>query len=204
MERMTGIDPMFIYSDTPETPMEIAYVCVFDPSTAEGGYTFERVRDHLEERIPEMTPFRRRLMPVPLGLDHPRWVDDPEFELSNHLHRVALPAPGGEAEFAQMVAAVMGRPLLSGQPPWEMYVIEGLAGGMVGLIAKVHHAVIDGVAGAQLFAQLLDLSPQGRAVTETCRPWVPPQLPTQVRLFGDALPNVFTSPVRAMRAAPGS
>ena len=77
MERMTGIDPMFIYSDTPETPMEIAYVCVFDPSTAEGGYTFERVRDHLEERIPEMTPFRRRLMPVPLGLDHPRWAARP-------------------------------------------------------------------------------------------------------------------------------
>jgi len=159
MERMTGIDPMFIYSDTPETPMEVAYACVFDPSTTQDGYSFERVRALLEERIPEMAPFRRRLMPVPLGLDHPRWVDDPDFDIVNHLHRVALPAPGGEAEFAQMVSAVMGRPLIAGQPPWEMHVIEELAGGMVGLIAKVHHAVIDGVAGAQLFAQLLDLTP---------------------------------------------
>jgi WS/DGAT/MGAT family acyltransferase len=201
MERMTGIDPMFIYSDTPETPMEVAYACVFESSSSEGEYSFERVRTLLEERIPAMEPFRRRLMTVPLGLDHPRWVDDPDFDLANHLHRCALPAPGGEAEFSQMVAAVMGRPLMPGQPPWEMHVIEGLAGGMVGLIAKVHHAVIDGVAGAQLFAQLLDLSPEGRAVTETCRPWVPPQLPTQARLMGDALSDVFTSPLRAIRAA---
>jgi len=201
MERMTGIDPMFIYSDTPETPMEVAYACVFDPSTTEDGYSFERVRALLEERIPEMAPFRRRLMPVPLGLDHPRWVDDPDFDIVNHLHRVALPAPGGEAEFAQMVSAVMGRPLIAGQPPWEMHVIEELAGGMVGLIAKVHHAVIDGVAGAQLFAQLLDLTPEGRAVGETCRPWIPSRLPTQARLVSDALPDVFTSPVRVLRAA---
>ena len=149
MQRMTGIDPMFIYSDTPETPMEIAYACVFDPATAAGGYTFERVTGRARGRGSRpCTPFRRRLMPVPLGLDHPRWVDDPDFDLDNHLHRVALPAPGGDAEFRGMVAEVMGRPLTPEQPPWEMHVVEGLAGGMVGLIAKVHHSVIDGVAGA--------------------------------------------------------
>jgi WS/DGAT/MGAT family acyltransferase len=201
MERMSGIDPMFIYSDTPETPMEVAYACVFDPSTSPHGYSFERVRTLLEERIPTMPPLRRRLVTVPLGLDHPRWVDDPDFDLANHLHRAALPAPGGEAEFAQMASSVMGRPLLPEQPPWEMHVVEGLAGDMIGLIAKMHHSVIDGVAGAQLLAQLLDLSPEGRAVTETYRPWLPPQLPTQVRLVGDAIPNLFTSPVRVVRAA---
>ena len=95
MQRMTGIDPMFIYSDTPDTPMEVAYACVFDPSTAEEGYSFERVCDVLNERLPNLAPFRRRLMTVPLGLDHPRWVDDPDFDLGNHLFRVALPAPGG-------------------------------------------------------------------------------------------------------------
>jgi diacylglycerol O-acyltransferase / wax synthase len=201
MERMTGIDPMFIYSDTPETPMEIAYACIFDPATAEGGYTFERVVDRLEERIPSLPPFRRRLMPVPLGLDHPRWVDDPDFDLANHLHRTALPAPGGEAEFAGLVAQVMGRPLTPGQPPWEMHVIEGLAGGKVGLVAKVHHAVVDGVAGAQMLAQLLDLTPQGRAVTEPCPPWLPADLPSQAELMTDALPSFVQSPVRVLRAA---
>jgi diacylglycerol O-acyltransferase len=201
MQRMTGIDPMFIYSDTPETPMEIAYACVFDPSSAPDGYSFARVEALLDERIPTLPPFRRRLMPVPFGLDNPRWVDDPDFDLANHLYRTALPAPGGENEFNAKVAEVMGRPLIPAQPPWEMHVIEGLAGGRVGLIAKVHHSVIDGVAGAQLLAQLLDLSPEGRAVTETCLPWLPPNLPSHARLFSDALPSVVRAPLRAVRAA---
>jgi WS/DGAT/MGAT family acyltransferase len=201
MQRMTGIDPMFIYSDTPETPMEIAYACVFDPAALDGGYSFERVRSVLETRIPTLQPFRRRLMPVPLGLDHPRWVDDPEFDLANHLHRVALPAPGGDAEFRATVAEVMGRPLTPEQPPWEMHVIEGMADGMVGLIAKVHHAVVDGVAGAEMLAKLLDLTPEGSAVTEPYLPWVPPRLPSPTRLMTDALPSFIRSPIRGLRAA---
>ena len=201
MERMSGIDPMFVYSDTRHTPMEIAYACVFDPASAPGGYTFEKVVGVLESRMPKLTPFRRRLVPIPLGLDNPRWVDDPDFDLSNHLHRVAAPAPGGTDELCEMVAAVMGRPLLPEQPPWEMHVVEGLAGGMVGLIAKVHHSVIDGVAGVQLLAQLLDLTPEGSAVTNPCPPWVPAELPSQRELVADALPSVFRGPVRTMRAA---
>ncbi len=201
MQRMTGIDPMFIYSDTPETPMEIAYACVFDPAALDGSYSFERVRSVLETRIPSLQPFRRRLMPVPLGLDHPRWVDDPEFDLANHLHRVALPAPGGDAEFRATVADVMGRPLTPEQPPWEMHVVEGMADGMVGLIAKVHHAVIDGVAGAEMLAKLLDLTPEGSAVTEPSPPWVPPRLPSPTRLMSDALPSFIRSPIRGLRAA---
>jgi diacylglycerol O-acyltransferase len=201
MERMNGIDPMFVYSDTRHTPMEIAYACVFDPSSVDGGYSFERVVGVLESRMPTLTPFRRRLMPVPLGIDNPRWVDDPDFDLSNHLHRVAAPAPGGLDEFSEMVAAVMGRSLLPEQPPWEMHIVEGLAGGMVGLIAKVHHSVIDGVAGAQLLAQLLDLTPEGSAVTNPCPPWLPGGLPSQRELVADALPTVFRGPMRTMRAA---
>ncbi len=200
MQRMTGIDPMFIYSDTPETPMEIAYACVFDPAATEGGYEFERVADVLRTRIPTLDPFRRRLMPVPLGLDHPRWVDDPDFDLANHLHRVALPAPGGEAEFSAAVAEVMGRPLTPEQPPWEMHLVEGMAQGRVGLIAKVHHSVVDGVAGAEMLAKLLDLTPEGSAVTEPYLPWVPPRLPSGARLVTDALPSFLRSPIRGLRA----
>jgi diacylglycerol O-acyltransferase len=200
MQRMNGIDPMFIYSETPETPMEVAYACIFDPATAPGGYSFDAVRALLAERVPTLPPFRRRLMAVPFGLDHPRWVDDPEFNLDNHLHRAAAPDPGGEVELTQMVAAIMSRPLMKYQPPWEMHVIEGLSGGRVGLVAKIHHAVIDGVAGAQLMAQLLDLSAEGRTITEFCPPWLPPALPSSAQLVADALPNLITSPIRAWRA----
>ena len=194
MQRMTGIDPMFIYSDTPETPMEIAYACLFDPSALPGGYSFERVAAVLQTRIPTLLPFRRRLMPVPLGLDHPRWVDDPHFDLANHLRRVALPTPGGDAEFRAKVAEVMSRPLTPEQPPWEMHVVEGMADGMVGLIAKVHHSVIDGVAGAEMLAKLLDLTPEGSAVTEPCPPWMPARLPSRAELMTDALPTFIAEP----------
>jgi len=201
MQRMSGIDPMFVYSETPATPMEVAYACVFDPSTAPRTYSFAGVREVLAERVPTLVPFRRRLMPVPLGLDHPRWVDDPEFDLDNHLHRVALPAPGGEAELLALVARVMGRPLQPAQPPWEMHIIEGLEGNRVGLIAKMHHAVIDGVSGVQLMAQLLDLSADGRPLTDiTPAPWAAPALPSTARLVTDAIPNLLTSPIRAVRA----
>jgi diacylglycerol O-acyltransferase / wax synthase len=200
MERMSGIDPMFVYSETPVTPMEVAYACVFDPATAPGGYSFEEVRNVLAQRVPNLTPFRRRLLPVPFGLDHPRWVDDPDFDLDNHLHRVALPTPGGDAELRAMVASVMGRSLDPHQPPWEMHVVEGLEGGKVGLIAKIHHSVIDGVAGVQLLAQLLDLSEEGRPPI-ACPPWLPGALPSSAQLVASALPNLFTSPMRALQAA---
>jgi diacylglycerol O-acyltransferase len=200
MQRMSGIDPMFVYSQTPEAPMEVAYACVFDPATAPGGYSFEAVRQVLSVRVPTMVPFRRRLIEVPMGLDHPRWVDDPEFDLDNHLHRVALPAPGGPGELTDLVATVMGRPLAIDQPPWEMHVVEGLADGRVGLIAKVHHAVIDGVAGAQLLAQLLDLVPEGRPASDFITPEPAGKLPSRAQLVSHALPSVVTGPIRSFRA----
>jgi diacylglycerol O-acyltransferase len=201
MQRMTGIDPMFVYSETPETPMEVAYACVFDPTTAPTGYSFEAVRARLAERVPELVPFRRRLLDVPFGLDHPRWVDDPEFDLDNHLSRVAVPSPGDEMEFSRVVAHIMSRPLAPDQPPWEMHVAEGLADGKVGLIAKMHHSVIDGVAAAQLLAQLLDISPDGREVSAEDAAWRPPELPSKVQMVADVVRSVWESPFRTVRAA---
>jgi WS/DGAT/MGAT family acyltransferase len=171
----------------------------------------------LADRVPTLLPLRRRLMAVPFGLDHPRWVDDPAFDLDNHLHRVALPAPGCEVELRAKAAEVMGRPLDLRQPPWEMHVIEGLADGRVGLIAKVHHSVIDGVAGVQLMAQLLDFAPEGRPADATdpahatdpadatdpahASPrWRPPSLPSSLQLVSDAIPSLVTSPIRALGA----
>jgi diacylglycerol O-acyltransferase / wax synthase len=212
MQRMSGIDPMFVYADTQDAPMEIAYACVLDPASVPGGYCFERVQDLLAARIPTLPALRRRLLPVPFGLDVPRLVDDPQFELSDHLHRSALPSPGGLEEFARKVSDVMSHPLQLDQPPWEMHVIEQLADARIGLIAKIHHAIVDGVAGAELMAQLLDVTPEGPAEdsvrgssegpapAETASTWLPAGLPSGARLVSDALPKLVTSPVRAWRA----
>jgi WS/DGAT/MGAT family acyltransferase len=197
---MTGIDPMFIFSETPVTPMEVAYACVFDPSTAPGGYAFDHLQDRVAERLPSLAPFRRRLMSVPMGLDNPRWVDDPDFELANHLRRGGFPAQGGEVRLSDLAAEVMGRPLDPGQPPWEMHVIEGLPNGRIGVIAKVHHSLIDGVSGTQMLAQLLDVSPDGPAANLECAPWHPPAPPSPMQLLTDALPSFLTTPLRAARA----
>jgi diacylglycerol O-acyltransferase len=201
MSRMSGIDPMFIYAGTRASQLEVAYTCTFDATTAPGGYSFDGVRALLAERLPGIGPFRRRLVEVPFGLDHPRWEDDPDFDLDNHLHRSALPSPGGAKELREMAAEVMSRPLDPEQPPWEMEIIEGLEGGKVGLIAKLHHAVIDGVSGAQLLAQLLDTTPEVAEASEVPHSWQPPALPTGIRLISDALPELLTSPLRAIRAA---
>ena len=154
----------------------------------------------LEDRIPTLPPLRRRLMPVPLGLDHPRWVDDPDFDLGDHLHRTALPAPAGEEEWRAKVAQVMGRPLTPGLPPWEMHLVEDMAGGRVGLIAKVHHAVIDGVAGATMLARLLDLTPGGWEVTHP----VPALAPTAIAVPGLAAGRRAADTSSTARCGPGA
>jgi WS/DGAT/MGAT family acyltransferase len=135
---------------------------------------------------------------VPLGLHHPVWADDPEFELDDHLRRVSLPAPGGSRELDDLVADVMSRPLELDRPLWEMVVAEGLAGGRMAVIAKLHHSILDGVSGASLLAAFLDLGPRGRPIEIPAGPWEPPPLPTQGALLKYALGSLVHQPELAV------
>ena len=99
---------------------------------------------------------------MPFGLHHPVWVDDPDFELDDHLSRASLPSPGGKAELDAFVASVMTRQLDPDRPLWEMHVVEGLEDERTALIAKVHHAILDGVSGASVLAAFLDFNPRSR------------------------------------------
>lgn len=110
---------------------------ILDPSDAPG-FDFEHLRDHLDRRLPYLPSFRRRIQEVPLGLDRPVWVDDPVFKLDYHIHRAALPAPGGEKELADVVGEILARQLNRNQPLWESWFVEGLEGGRVAFIAKTH------------------------------------------------------------------
>ncbi len=201
MRRLGGLDPMFFYLETPTTHMQSAYVCIFDPSTAPEDYSFATVRALLEQRLHLLPPFRRRLVEVPLGLDHPRWVEDPDFNLDHHLHPAIIASPGGEFELAEFTAAVLSQPLDRSRPPWEMYVIEGLQGGLVASLTKVHHAAIDGVSGEELIVNLLDLTPEPVAVDPPDPPWEPEGLPSDLKLVGDALVQLCRRPAVTTRAA---
>ena len=101
---------------------------------------------------------RRKLLNVPLGLDQPYWVDDPDFDIEYHIREIALPRPGSEAQLTEQVARLHARPLDRSRPLWEIYLITGLAKRRAAVYTKIHHSAIDGVSGAELLTVLLDLS----------------------------------------------
>lgn len=160
MQRLSGLDASFLYLETSSQPMHVCSIVELDTSTVPGGYTFERLRDALGLRIKAIPAFREKLANSPLNLDHPVWVDDERFDIDRHLHRIAVPAPGGRAELSEICGHIAERPLDRGRPLWEMWVIEGVAGtdchrdGRLAVMTKVHHAGVDGVTGANLMSQL--------------------------------------------------
>ncbi len=159
MERLSGLDASFFYVETPSCHMHVVGALVLDPSTAPNGYTFDRVMEGFEARLHLIPTFRKRVHMVPLGLDHPVWEDDPDFQLREHFHHLACPAPGTRRELAALVSDIASHPLDRRKPLWEVWVIEGLEGGRVAVVTKVHHSIMDGVAGASVMAHLLDLAP---------------------------------------------
>jgi diacylglycerol O-acyltransferase / wax synthase len=159
MQRLTGLDASFLYLETSSQPMHVCSIVELDTSTMPGGYTFDRLRDALSLRIKAMPEFREKLANSPLNLDHPVWVDDDNFDVDRHLHRIGLPPPGGRAELSEICGHIASLPLDRRRPLWEMWVIEGVAGtdhrdGRIGVMTKVHHASVDGVTGANLMSQL--------------------------------------------------
>lgn len=159
MARLTGLDGAFLALESPTTHLHVMGTMVFDPSDIDRALTFRRIRSLVGERVPLVPPFRMRMVEVPFGLQHPTLVEDPDFDLDYHVRRTGVPAPGGPVELADLVADLAARPLDRARPLWEFHVVEGLAEGRVGIVAKVHHAIIDGVSGAQVLAAFFDLSP---------------------------------------------
>src|SRR5215217_5951963 len=146
-------------------------LAILDASTAPRGEVgCDELRTLLRERLPLLPPFRWRLAPVPLGLDYPYWIDDEAFDLDYHVRELALPKAGSDRQLAEQVARIMSRPLDRKRPLWELYVIDGLKSGHTAVLTKIHHAVIDGMSGAEIMGLLLDLSAEGRDPSELPEP----------------------------------
>lgn len=198
MQRLSGLDAMFFYLETPSAHMHVAGVYELDPGDEAIG--FEKVRAMVAERLPLAAAFRRRLVEVPFKLTHPLWVEDPDFDLDYHVRRAALPSPGGRGELEEFVAQVVGLPLDRRRPLWEMYIVEGLAGGRIAVVTKMHHAAIDGISGAEIAATWLDLEarPPERLIAD---PWRPEPIPNDVELLAFAMATLVGHPLRAARSA---
>lgn len=204
MERLSGLDAGLLYSESSTVPLQVCSISELDTSTVPGGYSFEKFRDDLAKRIPAIPVFRTKLADSQFNADHPVWVEDKTFDLSRHLNRIALPAPGGREELAAVCSHIASVPLDRSKPLWEMWVIEGISGadphdgGPLAVMLKVHHAAVDGVAAADLLEKLLDTEPDAA-------PPDPIDAPAQVpawAIAADGLWRLVTRPWQLTRVVP--
>jgi WS/DGAT/MGAT family acyltransferase len=200
MERLAPGDAAFLYMETPSSHMHVTGVIIVDPSTMHGGYAFETIRDMLASRLHLLPPYRRRLLEVPFHIDSPIWIEDPDFDIENHVHRVTIPPPGTRRELAEVIGDVAGRPLDRSKPLWETFVVEGADDGTIALVCKVHHCAIDGVTGADLMSQLFDLEPDAPDPAPPEEEWVPDRIPSDIELAAEAVVSRATDPWRAFRS----
>lgn len=163
--RLTGLDATFLYVETDAMPMHVAMCAVLDPSTIPGGYSFEKMRAHIAERVPLVKELRRTVVDVPFRLDHPVWVDDPTFDIEHHVHRAVLAAPGDEQQLAAFVAELAERRLDRSRPLWEFWIVEGLEGDRLAFAGKIHHCALDGGAAADLMPAFFGIEPDPQPVT---------------------------------------
>ncbi len=200
MEQLSAMDASFFYVESPAVPQHVLGVMVLDAAGSGGKYSYERFRRGLDERVHLMPAFQRRPVQAPLNLDHPYWVHDHDLVLDDHLHRATLPAPGDLRALGRFVGEVGSTLLPRDRPLWELWIVDGLEGGRVAMVSKMHHSTIYGSAGADMMAHLLDLDPDGREVEKA--PVIPDEpLPSSVELLRLAAVNGVRRPVRTVRGA---
>jgi WS/DGAT/MGAT family acyltransferase len=181
-QRLGAQDASFLLFEHRATPMHVAAVALFEAAplrTADGGVDAARLAKHVEGRLHDLPRYRQRLATHPLT-GEPLWVDDGGFDLAYHLRHVALPRPGSVTALQELTGRLLSQPLDRSRPLWEMWIVEGVEGDRFALISKVHHCMVDGVAGSNLLTLLFSSRPD-----EGIRPapaWQPRSPPGALRL----------------------
>ena len=196
MKQLSGLDASFLYMETPNTYGHVSGLAIYE--RPDGDFDpFQAAYDRFDALIGRLEPMRRRLVEVPFKLDHPYWIDDPDFDLNYHVRHIGLAPPGGADQLADQVARIVGRRMDRSRPLWEAYVIEGLADGRWAMLTKTHHATIDGASGVLLLGMLTDPSP------DTPMPdhvdWVGEAVPSDRILLERTMRNLAMNPVKGMR-----
>ncbi len=198
MQQLSGLDASFLAMETPNTTGHVGGLSVLDPSDAPAPLNLARLTEVMAERLPLVPVLRRKLLEVPLGLDQPYWIDDPDFDIEYHVREIALPRPGSDAQLNEQVSRLHARPLDRSKPLWELYLITGLAKKRAAVYTKIHHAALDGASGVELLTVLFDLSPAGRDLppAEPFRAAAAPPLPA---LAAKAAARLAWRPVQTAR-----
>jgi diacylglycerol O-acyltransferase / wax synthase len=181
MDRLTSFDTSFLANERSNGHMAIGalLMCEGSPPGEEDFLT------HIRSRVHHLPRLRQRLLYPPLGLGTPFWVDHPEFDIHRHLRRVALPAPGTEAQFQALVGELLAPPLDRSKPLWELILVEGFADERFGIVYKTHHAMADGISAVDIGMLLFDVEPKSEPAREEA-PWTPARSPSRTALVGRA------------------
>ncbi|HEY7927101.1 MAG TPA: wax ester/triacylglycerol synthase family O-acyltransferase [Candidatus Dormibacteraeota bacterium] len=201
-QKLTPLDASFLHLETPRTHMHIGGVAIFEPSPlGTGRALYDGLAKAIAPRLDLMPRYRQKLAFVPLSLDTPVWVDDPDFDMTNHLLRAALPKPGGDRELRDLIGRVFSRKLDRRRPLWEIYIVEGLEGGRWALLTKSHHAMVDGISNLELATILLDSEPDPGAQPFGVSRWQARESPSAMGLLVNSLRERVTRPARVLSAA---
>ncbi|MEM6494896.1 MAG: wax ester/triacylglycerol synthase family O-acyltransferase [Pseudomonadota bacterium] len=201
------MDSSFVAMESPNSPMHIGNLLIYNPETAPGGFVrFKDILQFFESRMPLSKTMRQRLVRVPFDLDYPYWIEDPNFDLEYHVRHVALPKPGDWRQLCIQTARIHARPMDLTRPPWEFTVVEGLDNvrdfppGCFAFVTKVHHAAIDGLSGIDLMEALHTLHPNQPPRNEPDE-WKPEKIPGPVELLGKSYVNSLINPLRQAQVA---
>jgi diacylglycerol O-acyltransferase len=166
------MDAMLLYSETANLHTHTLKVVIVDAAHFDGEFNFELFRQTVQHRLHLLDPLRYKLIEIPFRLHHPMWLENCGIDVDYHLRRVQVPRPGRRRELDQVIGEIASTPLDRSRPLWEFYFAEGMADDRFALIGKVHHALADGVASANLLARLIDLtgSPQDPGRHAACTP----------------------------------
>lgn len=199
-DSLATADAAFLTMESATLPMHGGGLFIFDVSKV-GPVAFARFLALVRSRLHRVPRYRQRLAFTPLALAPPVWVDDHQFDIAYHVRHAALPRPGTSAQLMEYCARILSRPLDRDRPLWELYVIEGLEDDRVALLAKSHHALIDGVTGLDLVSVMLDDAPDASATIPPADPWQPEPTPSGYELAFSAVAELLTSPAAAVASA---
>ncbi len=207
MRQLQGMDSSFVALESPNSPMHIGNLLIYNPATAPGGFVrFKDILQFFESRLQLSKTMRQRLVRVPFDLDYPYWIEDPGFDLEYHLRHVALPKPGDWRQLCIQTARIHARPMDLTRPPWEFTVVEGLDNvrgfppGCFAFVTKMHHSAIDGMSGIDLMEAIHTIAPNTPPPNAPDE-WAPEKVPGPVELLGKSYVNAILNPFKQVQVA---
>jgi WS/DGAT/MGAT family acyltransferase len=194
--RLSTSDAAFYHREDTATPMYVGSLSIL--RRPRGGLSYDTVLETVERRLPQIPRYRQKVREVTLGIARPVWIDDPDFDITYHVRRSALPSPGSDAQLHELVSRLAGRPLDRTRPLWEMYLIEGLERNRLAIFIKSHQALVNGMSALEIGHVVADRTRRPADVGEDI--WLPAREPSSGRLIADAFGDWLARPGQELQA----